>query len=171
MSVHIVGPSRYPETDDPGRSLRDALGRFATGVTVVTCAVPGGPLGITANSFASVSLDPPLVLWCPAKMSSRYDPFVEAAHFAIHVMGAEQRALSQRFVREGQAFDGLNWRLADDGTPLIEGTLARFHCATQAVHDAGDHAIVVGRVLNADYRDGPPLIFSAGRYGIFQSAD
>ena len=152
--------------DDP-RAMRDALGRFATGVCVVTTAAPTGPLGITANSFSSVSLDPPLVLWSPAKASRRFEPFVAAEGFAIHVIGADRPEVAQAFVTEGNAFPALDWRPAEDGTPLIEDCLARFHCRRHAVHDAGDHAIVLGRVVACTHREGEPLIFSAGRYGAF----
>ncbi len=152
---------------EDARALRQALGRFATGVTVVTAGTETGPLGITVNSFASVSLDPPLVLWSPAKASSRFAPFAGAQRFAIHVVGDEQADLANAFVRQGDAFGDLDWWRHDDGTPLIEGCLARFHCATDAVHDAGDHAIVVGRVIAAAHREGAPLIFSGGQYGLF----
>ncbi|WP_234822503.1 flavin reductase family protein [Palleronia aestuarii] len=158
-------------TEEDGRALRTALGRFATGVAVITVATPGGPLGITANSFASVSLDPPLVLWSPAKASRRFRPFVEADHFAIHVMGAEQGDLAGRFVREGNPFGDLTWKSDPEGTPLIDGCLARFRCRRAAVHDAGDHVIVIGDVLAASHRDGAPLVFAAGRYGGFASSD
>lgn len=151
------------------RELRDALARFATGVTVVTTRTESGPLGITANSFASVSLDPPLVLWMPAKASGRFTPFTRAERFAIHVLGAEQRDISQGFVSEGDIFDRLETSDADDGTPLIQDCLARFHCVTHAVHDAGDHAIVVGRVLDAQHREGTPLVFASGRFGEFHA--
>lgn len=153
-----------PFTD---RELRDAFGRFATGVTVVTTRADTGPLGITANSFASVSLDPPLVMWLPARASRRFAPFTTCDTFAIHVMGAGQAEISSGFVSEGDLFDDLDWTEAEDGTPLISDCLARFHCTTQAVHDAGDHAIVLGRVLDAQHRKGDPLIFSGGQYGVF----
>ena len=136
-------------------------------MTVVTTRLDTGPLGITANSFTSVSLDPPLVLWLPARASRRFAPFTACDRFAIHVMGADQSVVSDEFVREGNPFERLSWREAEDGTPLLEDCLARFHCATHAVHDAGDHAIVVGRVLDARHREGQPLIFSGGRYGGF----
>ena len=152
---------------DTARAFRDALGRFATGVTVVTCATPEGPLGFTANSFASLSLDPPLVLWSPAKASRRYAPFVEATHFAIHVLGAEQGGMGAGFARDGAAFGAVPWAWNADGVPVIEGTLARFECARAALHDAGDHTIVVGRVLRASLRNGEPLVFASGRYGGF----
>ncbi|RVT85666.1 flavin reductase [Rhodobacteraceae bacterium CCMM004] len=155
---------------DTARAFRDALGRFATGVCVVTCRSAGRPLGITANSFASVSLDPPLVLWSPAKASRRYRPFVEAGHFAIHVMADHQSAVCLGFVREGAAFDALTWSENAEGVPLIDGCLARFDCVQEAVHDAGDHAIVIGRVRSASFEEGAPLLFVAGQYGRFTTA-
>lgn len=157
-----------PETT---RDFRDALGRFATGVCVVTCDSDLGPLGITANSFASVSLDPPLVLWSPAKFSRRYEAFANAENFAIHVMGAEQGDLCQRFARDGTAFDGTDWTLGAHGVPLLNGCLARFECNHVASHEGGDHRIIVGRVTRANWREGAPLVFSQGRYGDFSAAD
>ncbi|MDF0597447.1 flavin reductase family protein [Psychromarinibacter halotolerans] len=162
-----------PEMEDvvPGpdtqKAFRDALGRFATGVTVVTTDSEIGPLGITANSFASVSLDPPLVLWSPAKSSRRYEAFAEAKEFAIHVIGAEQAEISARFSRDGTAFEGCDWTPSDRGVPLLNGCLARFECQTEATHDGGDHRIVVARVLRASWRDGAPLVFSQGQMGLF----
>lgn len=160
-----------PQTFDPAsadpRAFRDALGRFGTGITVVTCDTGTGPLGITANSFASVSLDPPLVLWSPAKRSSRYPFYMAATHFAVHVLGAEQAELCLAFSREGDAFDRFDWRPNADGAPLIEGCLSRFECRQVAAHDAGDHSIVVGHVDRVTTRDGAPLLFCAGRLGDF----
>lgn len=163
------GMQAFEPSKDTERELRDALGRFATGICVITTSTADGPIGITANSFASVSLDPPLVLWSPAKASRRYPPFAAADRFAIHVLGADQEALCQQFSREGLNFGGLDWAKGAGGTPLIEGCLARFDCATEQQHDAGDHLIVVGRVLSAAYRDGAPLLFSSGHYGRFQA--
>jgi flavin reductase (DIM6/NTAB) family NADH-FMN oxidoreductase RutF len=153
-----------PGGDNP-RAFRDALGRFATGITVVTVASGDGPVGFTANSFASVSLDPPLVLWSPAKASTRYAYFAEAEHFAIHILGAEQEELSRRFSRGGAGFDGLPRIETPEGVPVIPGTLARFDCIHHARHDGGDHLIVVGRVLRAAHRDGDPLVFHKGALG------
>ncbi len=152
---------------DHARDLRDALGRFATGVTVVTCGTAQGPVGITANSFASVSLDPPLVLWSVAKSSSRYAHFAAAEHYAIHVLAETERDLAARFTRGGAGFDGLDWTTSAEGIPQIAGTLARFDCARDAGHDAGDHLILVGRVLRASLRAGNPLVFSQGHFGGF----
>ena len=123
-----------------------------------------GPMGFTANSFASLSLDPPLVLWSPAKASLRYAVFAGAAHFAIHVLASDQHGLMHRFVRGGAGFAGLPPEVTPEGTPVIPGTLARFDCAQHATHDGGDHLIVVGLVLRVATGTGQPLVFSAGRY-------
>ena len=150
-----------------GRAFRSALGRFATGVTVITCDSGTGPLGITANSFSSLSLDPPLVMWSPAKTSSRYPFFAATERFAIHVMASDQFGIAAGFARSGDAFEGLDWTPSADGTPLINGCLARYECTHEVSHDGGDHTIIVGRVLRASARNGAPLVFSAGQYGAF----
>ena len=151
------------------RAFRTTLGSFATGVTVVTTGTPNGPVGLTANSFASVSLDPPLVLWSPAKSSSRYGIFAAAEYFAIHVIGADQKRISDAFTKATDGFESLDWTFDPTGTPLINQTLARFLCQTEARHDAGDHLIVVGRVLAATCQDGLPLVFQGGAYGGFSA--
>jgi len=151
---------------DP-RAFRIALGRFATGVTLVTVATPEGPVGFAANSFASVSLDPPLVLWSPARSSGRFHHFAEAPHYAIHVLTADQAAWLPRFSRGGEGFTGLPFEANPEGVPVLPGTLARFDCARHAGHDGGDHLIIVGRVLRAAMAEGAPLVFSLGRYGGF----
>ena len=151
------------------RRFRDALGRFTTGVTVVTALGARGPVGITANSFASLSLDPPLVLWSPARASRRFAAFAAAKHFAIHVLGSEQFALGRHFAREGLDFDMPGVAFNAEGVPVLTDCLARFECRRKAVHDGGDHAIVVGEVLRAAAREGAPLVFSAGHYGRFKA--
>jgi flavin reductase (DIM6/NTAB) family NADH-FMN oxidoreductase RutF len=153
------------------RALRHAFGAFATGVTIVTAMGRDGPVGITANSFASVSLDPPLVLWSPAKASSRFPVFSTAERFAIHVLRRDQKAAGDGFAHARAAFAGLDWRRGPGGVPLIEGCLARFLCETAARHDAGDHMIIVGRVVAAATGPGEPLVFSRGRYGGFGPED
>ncbi|MFN3954507.1 MAG: flavin reductase family protein [Pararhodobacter sp.] len=149
------------------RRLRDALGRFATGVTVVTARAGSGAVGITANSFASLSLDPPLVLWAPARASRRFAAFAGAAHFAVHVLGEDQFALGRHFALQGFDFDLAGIESSDEGVPLLPGCLARFECRHEALHEGGDHALVVGRVCRVSFRKGAPLIFSGGRYGGF----
>ena len=146
------------------KELRGALGRFATGVTVVTTMTPRGPLGITANSFASVSLDPPLVLWSPARKSRRFPAFEAASFFAIHVLSAGQRGLAERFSLPGDGFAGVSHAEGLGRSPLIDGCAARFECRHAAGHDAGDHLIVVGEVLRIVQADLPPLLYHRGRY-------
>ncbi|MGB3316860.1 MAG: flavin reductase family protein [Albidovulum sp.] len=155
-----------PENSSP-EDFRAALGRYATGVTIVTAIGDRGPVGITANSFTSLSLSPPLVLWCPARNSARFPAFEAATHYAIHVLAADQIDLCRRFARAGADFDGLPTETTQEGLPLLPGCLARFDCAAHAVHEGGDHAILVGRVIRASLRDGEPLLFWGGRYGDF----
>ncbi|MDP2086961.1 MAG: flavin reductase family protein [Gemmobacter sp.] len=154
-----------PDADH--RAFRSALGRFATGVTLVTVDTADGPVGFAANSFSSVSMDPPLVLWSPAKSSSRFHHFAEAPHYAIHVLSADQAAWLPRFARGGEGFAGLTCERNPEGVPVLPGALARFDCARHAGHDGGDHLIIVGRVLRATMEEGAPLVFSQGRYGGF----
>ena len=162
--------AEFTPTEDTERTLRDALGRFTTGVTVVTTMTELGPVGMTANSFSSVSLDPPLVLWSPARASRRFPAFAAAKRFAIHVLGAEQQDICSRFSRGGLDFEGLDWSEDADRVPVISGCLARFDCAHEASHGGGDHLIIVGRVLACTHRPGAPLVFSAGAYGGFTGA-
>ena len=146
------------------RVLRDAFGRFASGVTVVTADSEDGPVGITANSFSSLSLDPPLVLWSPSVGSRRFPYFERAKNFAIHVLAADQKDLCHGFAKSPFAFDALELDECEKGVPLIRNCLARFECETQAIYPGGDHKIVVGRVLNAEMRDGDALAFYAGQF-------
>jgi flavin reductase (DIM6/NTAB) family NADH-FMN oxidoreductase RutF len=152
---------------DSQRAFRDTLAQYATGVTVVTCLDAQGPLAMTANSFASVSLDPPLVLWSPARASARHDSFADARHFAIHVLRDTQIDLGTRFARDGRAFEGLDWSRGPDGVPLLPDCLARFVCARFATHPAGDHTIVLGQVTHCACGTGDPLVFAQGAYGRF----
>ncbi|SMX42869.1 flavin reductase family protein [Actibacterium lipolyticum] len=156
-------------TPGPGseRSYRDALGRFATGVTVVTTAGPDGPMAITANSFSSLSLDPPLVLWAPAKSSRRYQLFCDTPRFAIHVLADDQLPVALHFARTGHDFAPMDWEVGPDGLPLLRHFAARFDCTRHDVHDGGDHAIVVGRVNDVTIGDADPLVFANGEYGRF----
>ncbi|OYX24735.1 MAG: flavin oxidoreductase [Rhodobacterales bacterium 32-66-7] len=149
-----------------GRALRDAFGQFATGVTLITTMTDEGPLGFVANSFSSVSLEPPLVLWSPARASRRFAAFAEARSYAIHVLGADQAGLITRFSRGGAGFDGLEHGLNAAGQPTLPA-LARFDCAAHAAHDGGDHAILVGLVEGFVIGEGAPLVFFQGGYGGF----
>jgi len=161
------GMEHFSPGPDMDRELRSALSRFGTGVTIVTTASDKGPVGITANSFSSVSLDPPLVLWSASRGSRRYPAFQDAEHMAIHVLAEAQMPLCRAFSTSPHAFDQADWRIGDIGVPLLEGCLARFECERYAEYDGGDHAILVGRVLKASVRPGLPLLFYGGQFGQF----
>ncbi|AXI45660.1 flavin oxidoreductase [Sulfitobacter sp. SK012] len=152
------------------RLLRDAFGRFATGVTVITAASKDGPVGITANSFSSLSLDPALVLWSPARGSRRFQYFESAPFYAIHILTEDQAHVCEGFARDKHAFDDLDMTISANGVPLIDNCLARLECQLVATHPGGDHVIVVGQVIHADINSGNPLGFFAGKYGVFQAA-
>ena len=147
--------------------FRAALGQFATGVTIVTAVDAQGRLvGLTANSFNSVSLEPPLVLWSLSKQSSSMPALRAAPGYAINVLAADQRVLAERFARKGiDRFDGVAWRPGLTGLPLLDGAVATFECRTRSHHDEGDHLIFVGEVTHCHRRIGaPPLVFHGGRF-------
>lgn len=150
------------------REFRNALGRFATGVTVITaCGINGRPIGLTANSFSSVSLDPPLVLWSLAKTSFNAPHFLAASHFAVHVLAYDQRWVADRFAsRAGERFEGLPFTLSEEGVPVLAGCMARFECRTADIVDGGDHHIFLATPIaiecSTDHAE--PLIFHCGGY-------
>lgn len=152
---------------DP-QAFRAALGTFTTGVTIITTrAADGSPVGITANSFNSVSLNPPLVLWSLAKTAKSLPAFEEGLHWNVHVLSASQEGLSGRFAAQGaDKFSGLELELGVSQAPLIQGCTARFQCRTAFRYDGGDHVIFVGEVLAYDRSDEPPLVYQAGQYAI-----
>jgi flavin reductase (DIM6/NTAB) family NADH-FMN oxidoreductase RutF len=149
------------------RHLRDALGRFATGVTVVTTLTEDGKLeGLTANSFSSVSLDPPLVLWSLRASAPSLASFEKAGHFAVNVLAASQRALCRHFATPSRnKFESVAHVPGLGGCPLLAGVLAVFECTTETHVAGGDHVIFFGRIRRATFVDGAPLIFSSGKYG------
>lgn len=146
------------------RALRDAFGRFATGVTVVTCASELGPVTIAANSFSSISMDPPLVMWAAGRNSRRYPAFAAAQYFAIHVLAAEQQELCNTVSSNGFALKDMEHVTNVEGVPLLSGCLASFECRMSAIHEAGDHSIIVGEVLRAQQRQGDALAFFGGKF-------
>jgi flavin reductase (DIM6/NTAB) family NADH-FMN oxidoreductase RutF len=154
--------------DDPidPLHLRRALGRFATGVTVVTTrAADGSPVGLTVNSFSSVSLDPPLVLWSLQRRAPSLDSFTRAGWFAVNVLGAQQSDLSRHFATSHpDKFAAIDYAPGLGGCPLLTESLAHFECSVEHTVAGGDHVIFIGRVVRAAHRDGEPLIFSAGQY-------
>ncbi len=167
-NLHMTDETFAPTAENQ-RRFRDALGCFATGVTVVTVPTAQGPLGMTANSFSSVSLDPPLVLWCPARNSERHPFFAGASHFAIHMLRDDQSALAMDFARNGDPFATLQHATNTDNVPLLPDCLARFECRTHAVHDGGDHDIVVGQVERLWIGEGKPLVFAQSHFGCFDA--
>ncbi len=148
------------------RLLRNALGRFTTGVTIITCrAADGSFVGLTANSFNSLSLDPPLVLWSLRDVSPNLDAFVAAPGFAVNVLTESQVDLSRRFAAsEDERFAEGAWALGQHGSPVLAGCAAVFECATVSHQVAGDHRLFIGRVLACTESTLPPLVFQAGHY-------
>ena len=148
------------------REFRRALGSFATGVTIITTRAPdGSPVGLTVSSFNSVSLNPPLVLWSLENNSYSLPVFRDAPNWAVHVLSADQDALSTRFSRRGATkFQGLDLTDGEGGVPLIGGCSARFQCRNAFQYDGGDHLIFVGEVLKFDRSEAPPLVFHGGKY-------
>lgn len=146
-------------------AYRQALGAFATGVCVVTADSPAGPLGITVNSFASVSLNPRLVLWCLDERSERWPVFAEADAFAIHVLPSEDEALARRFARGVAVLEDHEFSRVDHGAPCLAEALARFECRTHARLPMGDHVIIIGEVERFTSAPGSALTFFRGRFG------
>jgi 4-hydroxyphenylacetate 3-hydroxylase, reductase component len=149
--------------------LRRAAGQFTTGVTIVTCLdAQGHPQGMTANSFSSVSLDPPLVLWSVGKTARSCEHFISSHHFAIHVLTEQQAALSNQFAKAGSdKFANVNYVFNAHGVPVLQDCLAIFECSQFDCHDSGDHWIIVGRVLQMQEHAQSyvqPLVFHRGRY-------
>jgi 3-hydroxy-9,10-secoandrosta-1,3,5(10)-triene-9,17-dione monooxygenase reductase component len=154
-------------TIDP-KQFRSALGAFTTGVTVVTTRDgAGADVGLTANSFNSVSLDPPMVLWSLAKTSGSLQAFVDNGHFAVHILSNRQEETSQRFARRGiDKFEGQTLTRGVAAVPLLSGCSARFECRTAYRYEGGDHVIFVGEVLNFENFGLPPLVFQSGSYAL-----
>ena len=153
-------------TEFDTRQLRNTLGTFATGVTVVTALDGEGTArGMTANSFSSVSLDPPLVLWSVGKDALAFNAFTCCRHFVVHVLKQSQQVLSSRFAtREARSFDGLQMEHGVGGVPMFSDYLARFQCELYECLPGGDHVIVIGKVLAYEHKEGEPLLFYSGKY-------
>jgi 3-hydroxy-9,10-secoandrosta-1,3,5(10)-triene-9,17-dione monooxygenase reductase component len=155
------------------RAFRHALGHFCTGVTVVAAVADGEPIGFACQSFAALSLDPPLILFCPGK-GSRTWPLIEAAgRFCVNVLSHEQRDVSMAFGRSGSdKFAAVDWSPAPSGAPVLGGGLTWIDCAVEAVHDGGDHHIVIGRVTTlGPATNGRPLLFYRGAYAATEAPE
>lgn len=150
-------------------AFREALARFASGVVIVTGQSPSGPVGFTVSAFSSVSLDPPLVLFCVAKTASAYAAIMAAPLFGISILEEGQAGIATQFARQGvDRFAGVALK-AGTRVPLIEGALAQLECRPHVLHDAGDHTIVIGEVLEAAWASGEPLLHHARRFGGFRA--
>ncbi len=176
MRVSFAAPLSEAAPEAPinardAHDFRQALGQFATGVTVITTLdADGEPVGVTASSFNSVSLDPPLVLWSLAKSARSMAAFRESGHFCVHVLGASQEALSARFASAGSdKFAGQEWTRGVGNVPLLPAYAARFQCRTTHTYEGGDHLIFVGQVLDYEKTDEPPLVFHGGSYALAKS--
>lgn len=159
-------PRDYRSGSDE-RTLRDALGCFATGVTIVTCIDPdGAPAGLTANSFTSVSLDPPLLLVCVHKRARSAAAMIAADHFAVNVLQTGQQPASIRFsTRQEDRFGATPWSTGETGAPVLMDSLGVFECARHAVYEGGDHHMLIGRVIRANFDPKlDPLLYFRGRY-------
>jgi len=156
---------------DP-RDFRNALGTYATGVTIITAADSGEkPYGLTCNSFASVSLNPPLVLWSLLLYSSSLNVFQNASHFAVNVLGRSQQALASKFAKSSEGkFAGVDWKAGLGGAPLLAESVATFQCRSVNRYYGGDHVIFLGAVEAYAYNRNEPLLFLRGSFGRF-SAD
>jgi len=153
---------------DP-RDFRHCLGQFPTGVTVVTARGEHGYEGMSANSFAAVSLDPALVLWSIRKASRRAQTFARAPHFVINILADSQVRVSQQFAAsDAESFATIAWTPDCHGIPVLDGVLAYLSCSLEATHDAGDHIIIVGRVHEYAMAHGKPLLFAQGKYAQVQ---
>ncbi|WP_394689526.1 flavin reductase [Hoeflea sp.] len=159
-------PAPLPATDEAKRALRNAFGAFPTGVTVVTTRqTDGTPRGFTANSFTSVSLDPPMLLICIAKTAFSHDTFTSADHFTVNILGEDQKDISGLFAsRQPDKFEQADWHAGHAGMPVIDGSLASFVCLRERLVDAGDHVILLGRVEDYSTAKGLPLGYHAGAY-------
>jgi flavin reductase (DIM6/NTAB) family NADH-FMN oxidoreductase RutF len=153
------------KTIDP-RQFRDALGRYPTGVTVITTRDgKGRPVGMTVNSFASVSLDPPLVLWSIDVRSAMFDVFMQASHFAVHILTSEQQQMSHDFSSEDvDHFSAAGHDTGIKNLPLLKSYAALLQCEVSNRHEEGDHVILLGRVLELESNGADPLVFCGGRY-------
>jgi flavin reductase (DIM6/NTAB) family NADH-FMN oxidoreductase RutF len=176
MTAAEGSPDRGPHRLVDEARFRQVLGHFATGVTVVT-AIGGdddgrGPVGLSVNSFTSVSIDPPLVAFCVGRSSSTWPRIRTRGRFTVNILSADQEAVSRRFASSSAGvdrFEGIGWHPSPSGSPVVEGALAWIDATVETEHDAGDHVLVIGRVTGLDVvREGGPLVFYRGGYGRFE---
>jgi flavin reductase (DIM6/NTAB) family NADH-FMN oxidoreductase RutF len=150
--------------------FREVLGHFATGITIVTATDEGEPVGFSCQSFAALSLDPPMVILAPAKSSTSWPRIARAGSFCVNILGEHQEAVCRAFaVSGGDKFDGVDWTPGVTGSPLIDGSLATVECTLGAIYEGGDHELVTGHVLDMEIGKGSPLIFYRSGFGRFEA--
>ncbi len=156
--------TRFAMTDQ--RTFKEVVGHFGTGVTIITAMGPDGPLGFTCQSFASLSLQPPLITFSPSRASNSWPRIRAAGRFTVNILSAGNEPLSNQFARSGgDKFAGVEWTDGPNGSPRLPGTLASIDCDLHAEYDGGDHTIVVGAVRDLEvHHSGEPLLFYRGRY-------
>jgi 3-hydroxy-9,10-secoandrosta-1,3,5(10)-triene-9,17-dione monooxygenase reductase component len=169
---YSLGAERDYATPGPER-FRQVLGHFATGVTVITGLAGDEPVGFACQAFAALSLEPPLVLFCPAKTSSTWPRLATSGRFCANILAAEQRDVARRFGVSGpDKFAGLGWSADPDGLPILAGVLTWASCAVEIVHSEGDHYVVVARITRlGDCIAGDPLLFYRGRFTLSATTD
>jgi 3-hydroxy-9,10-secoandrosta-1,3,5(10)-triene-9,17-dione monooxygenase reductase component len=163
-----VSAEEFVKSSVDGARFRQVLGHFPTGVTVITAITESGPVGLAVGSFFSVSLDPPLVAFCAGRSSTSYPKIAEAGHYCVNVLADEQEDICRVFAAKGDdKFATIGWRPSPaTGAPVINDVLAWIDCEIHAVHEAGDHYIVIGRVHELEVgHQGGPLVFFRGGYG------
>jgi 3-hydroxy-9,10-secoandrosta-1,3,5(10)-triene-9,17-dione monooxygenase reductase component len=150
--------------------FREVLGHFATGITIVTATDDGEPVGFSCQSFAALSLDPPMVILAPAKSSTSWPRIARAGSFCVNILGEHQEAVCRAFaVSGGKKFDGVDWSPGVTGSPLIEGSLATVECTLGAIYEGGDHELVTGHVVDMEIGKGSPLLFYRSGFGRFEA--
>ena len=148
--------------------FREALGHFATGITIVTATDAGEPVGFSCQSFAALSLDPPMVILAPAKTSTSWPRIARAGSFCVNILGEHQEAVCRAFaVSGGDKFDGIDWSPGVTGAPVITGSLAVVECTLGTIYEGGDHELVTGHVVTMEIGEGSPLIFYRSGFGRF----
>lgn len=170
--MEVSEPAREIVVNPDDAQFREVLGRFATGVTIITAMDGDEPVGLAANSFTSLSLDPPLVLFCVGSSSSTWPRLRRSGKFAVNILGEHQEETSRVFATKGADRFGVTpWREGVSGSPVLEDAIAYLDCTAEAEYPGGDHTIVVGRVVDLDVReDGRPLLFYRGMYGRMHDA-
>jgi len=166
-----ASPGSAPSRASHQRELRNALGTFPTGVAIMTTRTAcGRNVGLTCNSFNSVSLSPPLILWSLAKRSALLQDFLAAPHFCVNVLGVGQQEVSRKFAGRADRFAGTSFSQGMGGIPVLAGVASHFQCSTEHQYDGGDHMIFIGRVVDFVYSDLEPLVYHRGQYASLEFA-